>query len=53
MDKNTPNVVNPITEGDVMRDHAMTIKLRNSESTEQVELYGVDITLTTSELTNR
>lgn len=51
-DKNTPNVSNPVTQGDVMRGHELTTKLQNT-STDQVELYGVHIRCTTSELTNR
>lgn len=51
-DENTPNVSNPLLEGDDMRCHTAVIKLTNSLTT-FVKLFAVGIKTQMSELTNR
>jgi hypothetical protein len=46
-DVNTPNVENPLIEGDRIRDYAATIKLTNN-STEKVELFAANVNLVKS-----
>lgn len=52
MDENTPNVTNPLIEGDNIRCHSLTILLQNSD-TKLVKLTNVGIGLNLSELTGR
>ena len=51
-DENTPNVENPLIEGDVMRCHSMTIEIENID-TELVKLFAVEIGLNPSFLTGK
>ncbi len=41
-DENTPNVANPVTQGDVMRSAAMSVLLEN-DNTDQAVLYFVNV----------
>lgn len=52
MDENTPNVANPLIEGDNIRCHSLDISLQNSEA-ELVKLFGVGIGLNPSQLTGK
>jgi len=52
MDENTPNVDNPIIEGDNIRCHSLAITLENSD-TELVKLFEVGIGLYPSQLTGK
>ena len=51
-DVNTPNVDNPLFEGDEMRCHSMTVRLENSE-TELVKIFAIGIGLNLSQLTSK
>lgn len=51
-DKNTPNVSNPIIEGDPIRDYAILVKLRNS-NTNFVKLYAINCIYANSERSNK
>lgn len=51
-DENTPNVVNPLIEGDDMRCHSMSINLENTD-TELVKIFLVEISLSASLLTGK
>lgn len=51
-DENTPNVVDPIINGDVMRDTTLLVKLRNS-STKFVKMFAVNLGYIISNLHNR
>lgn len=51
-DENTPNVVNPIINGDVMRDTTLLVKLRNS-STNFVKMFATNLGYIISNLHNR
>jgi hypothetical protein len=51
-DQNTPNVTNPLIEGDDMRCHSMTITLENNE-TQLVKLFLVELSLNPSLLTGK
>lgn len=51
-DENTPNVTNPLFEGDEMRCHSMDITIENND-TELVTIFNVGINLNSSELTDR
>lgn len=51
-DKNTPNVINPIIEGDPMRSTTALFKLRNSDTT-YVRLFKVNVNWIPSERSDR
>lgn len=51
-DSNTPNVTNPVLNGDVLRGPVMVAKLRNS-STTLVKLFAVNFQVIPSERSNR
>lgn len=51
-DVNTPNVTNPLFEGDEMRCHSMVVRLENID-TELVTIFSVGIGLNPSQLTSR
>ncbi len=51
-DENTPNIENPLIEGDTIRCHSMKILLKNTD-TGFVKLFAVGIGVESSELTNR
>lgn len=51
-DINTPNIQNPLIEGDDMRDHVLVVTFRN-DSTDFVKLFSVGSHYENSELTNR
>lgn len=51
-DENTPNVTNPLIEGEEMKCHSMDIKIENSD-TELVKIFEVGIGVVVSQLTNR
>ena len=51
-DENTPNVTNPLIEGDTMRCHSMNILLENKD-TGLVTLFAVGIGVELSELTDK
>lgn len=51
-DVNTPNISNPLIEGDVLRDSTIEITFRN-DNTDYVKINAVNIHHENSELTNR
>jgi hypothetical protein len=52
MDENTPNIANPLIEGDVMRGNSMMVTLENTD-TDFVKLKAVNFIFEGSELSNR
>jgi hypothetical protein len=50
-DKNTPNVVSPLLNGDMMRSHSLEIELRN-DSTSPQKIFAVSVRYHHSMLTN-
>lgn len=52
MDQNTPNVSNPLIEGDPMRDSMIKIKLKNS-STDSVKAIDFSVLWIPSERSNK
>lgn len=52
MDENTPNVSNPLIEGDNIRCHSLSVLLKNSD-TELVKIFNVGIGLNPSLLTGK
>jgi hypothetical protein len=51
-DENTPNVTNPLIEGDDMRCHSMNIELENTD-TELVKIFSVEVGVVPSLLTGK
>lgn len=49
MDKTTPNVVNPLIEGDNLRCHSLVVKLENDSTTDE-KLFSVGVGFSMSEL---
>ena len=51
-DSSTPNISNPLFEGDELRDHSLIVKFSNT-GTDYARLFAVGCIHSNSELTNR